>query len=568
MTTADTPAVTAFAWPASCRRIWDDSAFKIGRSQTLLFRRKFELPADRADRAVLHVYAEGRFIVSVNGTKVARGPWLHRPFRRAVTTIDVSQHLWGGTNVLAILAHHPGASFQNTVISGEPGPVCNLELAYGTASVGISSDSSWRFSPCGWNAGVHRRGWALGTIECFDGSAFPYGWEEPGFDDTAWEKARAFSPSSFSSVTWIAPELPLLRFAPHEVPQCNAIYHGDSTSPPLEDDPVRWSGFIEQEEWREAECPAWSERAMPMQWDADPGRGRIVYLDLDNLYTGHFHFEIECQSAGRIEILWSERMKGRKPWVALKGTVYADCFDVSPGIHKKPSVYYSAFRYIALVFRGFAGKVVLKNVTIEETYLDTGLDRLDLALPDTDLNRIWEISRRTLHCGPQDGMTDCPSREQAVYVSDSPLTAFWLFHATGDRRLLAHTLSEIFLEEQDGLVRDCVYSRQFRSFVDFNLLAVILLGRYAGYPNTTVLIAAAAPRAESILLRMERMRSANGLIEIDWALENKKPVGLEEIWTGQPPKPLEPYLFLDHPGMGWHNLNDPPLDRSGTNICS
>ena len=97
--------MTASAW------IWTD-AHGSDRNDFSLFRRVLELPA-WPDSAELHLFADARYRLRVNGAIVGYGPGRFVPAHPAFDTIDLKPWLKPGTNVVLVEAWAPNAnSFQ------------------------------------------------------------------------------------------------------------------------------------------------------------------------------------------------------------------------------------------------------------------------------------------------------------------------------------------------------------------------------------------------------------------------------------------------------------------------
>jgi alpha-L-rhamnosidase len=556
-----------YGWPDGCRRLWHGDGKRTGGAQVALFRRTFDLAEEPDGPAVLTMFAEGRFVGWLNGQKIARGPWLHVPSRRVVTQTAVGHALQKGRNALALLAWHPAPASSSMIVSGEPGPVAALRIGRDL----LVSDCRWRMCrDGGFVPDSPVRGWAVGNAEWFRLDRYPEGWTRADFDDGAWDAAEEFEPTAIPGVEWIAPDLPELRFEEQDLSRCS-IFRCPAHSPPwtadrASTDPpplIAWARHVEEETW----APLGDADRMPLRWTARPGEGRVLLFDLGREIAGHVGLEFDSASPGEIEILHSERLLNGKPDILLKNTVYADRLTARAGRQSRPFIGYSAFRYVALVWRGFEGPVRVRRVIVEESFLDVGLRERTAPAASPELVRIWDLCRRTLHCSFQDGATDCPSREQNVYVGDSAVTVEWLQGQTGDARLLRHTVAELFLEEQGGAIRDNLYGSWSRSFVDFNLLAVRMLARAAERLKDRRFVESLLPRARRVVDRVQSMQNGEGLIDVDWSRMNSGVDHPPPVWRGRPFPVTHLWLFLDHPGMGWHNLSDTPIDRSGLNTA-
>ena len=87
--------------------VWCASA-PAGAQAYVAFRRNFTLGALPA-AALLHLFADSRYVVYVNGVAAARGPCRFDPRSPDYDSIDVTPLLQPGDNALAVLVHTIGA---------------------------------------------------------------------------------------------------------------------------------------------------------------------------------------------------------------------------------------------------------------------------------------------------------------------------------------------------------------------------------------------------------------------------------------------------------------------------
>jgi alpha-L-rhamnosidase len=111
--------MTTTAWTFSAKWIWvpdfHDEVEKTS-GKYCLFRKQFTLPSvNLSADFVVHVSADSRYRLFVNGTSVAFGPCKSYPERWFYETVDISQYLVEGVNVISArvlrYAHtYPGSS--------------------------------------------------------------------------------------------------------------------------------------------------------------------------------------------------------------------------------------------------------------------------------------------------------------------------------------------------------------------------------------------------------------------------------------------------------------------------
>jgi hypothetical protein len=83
--------------------IWAESA-PPDRQNYVVFRKTFDL-ASPPQQALLHTFADSRYILWINGRYVNRGPCRFDPKRPEYDTLDVKSFLREGKNVIAVLGY-------------------------------------------------------------------------------------------------------------------------------------------------------------------------------------------------------------------------------------------------------------------------------------------------------------------------------------------------------------------------------------------------------------------------------------------------------------------------------
>ena len=76
-----------------------------GTQAYVAFRKTFELPGPVAP-SVLHLFADSRYMLWVNGAYVLRGPCRFNPKRPEYDSVDLRPFMKQGGNTLVVLVHH------------------------------------------------------------------------------------------------------------------------------------------------------------------------------------------------------------------------------------------------------------------------------------------------------------------------------------------------------------------------------------------------------------------------------------------------------------------------------
>ena len=155
------------------------------------FRREIALPAKPA-RFVVHVSADNRYQLFVNGTRVVWGPARGDLSAWPYKTIDIAPWLQAGRNVLAAAVWNFGEQAPLAQHTWQTGLMVQGDTE---AEADVNSSSKWvattnrAYQPLAITYTTVRGYWAAGPGERVDAAQYPWGWEQPGFDASAWKAA-------------------------------------------------------------------------------------------------------------------------------------------------------------------------------------------------------------------------------------------------------------------------------------------------------------------------------------------------------------------------------------------
>jgi hypothetical protein len=170
--------------------IWTDS-HGLGRNRYVLFRKNLNLDFE-PEKATLHLFADTRYRLLLNGQVVCHGPARFRQNQPEYDTVDLVPWLQPGRNTLAVIVNSYGTvSFHSDVapgclvtwgeVLGEDGQQVSLSCDEGFKAI---DDPSHAIQ-------TPRMSFALNPAEHFDARKLPAGWSLPDFDDSDWPEAVA-----------------------------------------------------------------------------------------------------------------------------------------------------------------------------------------------------------------------------------------------------------------------------------------------------------------------------------------------------------------------------------------
>jgi alpha-L-rhamnosidase len=182
------------------------------RNVMMQFRRVVVLD-DVPQGAQLHISADSRYILYVNGRRIGYGPARAYQFNYDYDTYPLAQHLRVGENVIAVSVSHWGeGTFHHFV--GRAGLLAQLED--GAQNVITMTDETWKTKRSqAYRQNTPRIACQLPWEEQFDARLDDLGWTEPGYDDGAWSAATVIGQAGMAPWTKLSPRtIPFLSDEP------------------------------------------------------------------------------------------------------------------------------------------------------------------------------------------------------------------------------------------------------------------------------------------------------------------------------------------------------------------
>lgn len=162
-----------------------------------------------------------------------------------------------------------------------------------------------------------------------------------------------------------------------------------------------------------------------------PSSRGVVQLryDLGRQSCGYYHFELITEENGEIDIYGVEYLTPdgqiQHTLINRNGMTYT----TQKGLNRYVSLKRRSGRYIFITLRNFRRPVQIRRLGVIESLYPAEYQGAFVCSDET-LNRIWDISARTLELCMEDTFTDCPLYEQTLWVGDArneSLFAYTLF---------------------------------------------------------------------------------------------------------------------------------------------
>jgi len=490
-----------------------------------LLRRRFDLAAVPAS-APCRVWVDGRYVLRVNGTEVARGPVRSDPRRAHYDVVDLAPHLLMGENVLAIVARHFGeATSWWTPVP----PTYSLGLGSAVLEVQVGeewivTDASWRAAPGeAWTPVPVPGDVACLPLESFDARRHPHGWDRPGFDDAGWVAATEITPVHTGGR--MDPHPPSEPFGALRPPVRTAFPWGDEHQ-------ARPTGVVGAAGGEAAVDPV-----AQVLGDQASGAGEDVELhdfDLGRIAAGTVELHVDGAAPGtQIDVAVSEHVGREGELVALgqhAGFRYVSGAPAGPdGTERFETLEVIGARFLRAAVRrpdpSAPGPALSLRIRDRHRPRPPGAS---FACSDPLIERIYEVGLRTVDLCALDAYVDCPTREQRAWTGDSVVHQMVDLVANPDRSMAIWHPQLAASPRPDGMLAMAVasdFEADDRTILpDWSLHWVRSVHHLMQYVGDEELVAELLPVAERAVRWFETYLADDGLLHdvtgwtlIDWA---------------------------------------------------
>lgn len=461
------------------------------------FRRVFNASADTKSLRV-HVSADSRYRLWLNGQHVGFGPAKGSLARYHFETYDLAPLLRPGLNVLTAEVRWFG---EHSPVSEVHAPVPGFLFQ--------SEDSPELDTPQGWRA------WAsdaltpdttpyisnahqfLGYWDHLDTRREPANWRALDFDDSRWSDAISVGPAAATGATWGV--APLRTLVPRDIPA-------------MLEAPARFARAIENR--RMVDHPF---GASPRGWSLAAGQGGKILLETERYATAFPEIDFSGGTGREVRMMYAEALgewvdrRGRREW--QKGAIRDDFTRYEPHGYRDTIIlrgddyawepfYWRAFRYLQIEVLPGPEPVTVRDARYRLCVHPQEFTA-QFVSSDPDSRRLFDISLHTYRVGAHEIYDDSPYYEQLSYIADTRIEALASFHLCNETLLPKRNL-RLFLDtiRSDGLLDSrvpCQYARQTIPY--FCLHWILMLEDYWRWVGTHDLafVREALVAADSIL---------------------------------------------------------------------
>lgn len=432
------------------------------------FRKTFNLPAKPA-RFLVHVTADNRYRLFVNGKPVLSGPARGDRFNWYYETIDLAPHLQAGANVVAALVWNMGEYASVGQVSNQ-----TAFLMQGDADTEqlLNTNASWKvfhdtaYSPCSLDDGKRLRTYmVIGPGDSLRANAFPWNWEQPGYNDNSWEAARPFSvPVAFrygSDNSWslVPRSIPFMEESLQRLGKVRRTTGGVQVT----------DAFLQGKQ--SVTIPA--------------GRTVSILLDQTHNTVAYPQLLVSKGKGSNIRMTYAEALfnnfkkehRDKIDGMEIMGNY--DVFQPDGGDKRmfRP-LWLRTYRYLQLDITTGSEPLV-----IDDLYgMFTGYpfeEKGSFTSNDPSLTEIWKVGWRTARLCAGETYYDCPYYEQLQYEGDTRIQSLISLYVSGDDRLMRKAIHDFYTSRvPEGLTQGRYPSQRLQVIPPFSLYWVSMVHDY------------------------------------------------------------------------------------------
>ena len=501
----------------------------VDEPQVVAYRRRFSL--DEAARLRVHVSADERYELFLDGERLGRGPergdvenWFYETYDLDLKPGEhtlVARSWWLGPDAPSPYAQH---TVRPGFLLGAEGPLSEL------VDTGVAP---WECKRIGGYSWIHPEAlFGTGAKVVVHGPDFAWGWETGEGD--GWVPAKAVLPARGANIANEHP--PIWKLRPATLP------------PMLETDlqvgEVRHIQAVDSEDTKPvpvvqynhlpAEAAEWNSLLQGKSALKIPaGTMRRLIVDLGDYYCAFPEVVISGGNGAKVRIQWAEALyeqpemgpKGNRDRIEGKYFVGpGDTFEPDGGSSRRfDTLWWEAGRYLEVMVSTGAQPLTIERFRIRETHYPYKFDmRFDSS--DARLREVVPLAKRVLEMCSHETYMDCPYYEQLQYIGDTRLHVLATYAFTRDDLLPRKAIWQFDQSRQNsGLTASRYPSRMTQIIPTFSLWWVGMLHDYAMWRDDMPFVADRMRGVRAVLEVFHTWVNKDGLLEaprgwnfVDW----------------------------------------------------
>ncbi len=428
----------------------------------------------RRQRRILRITADDYYKLHVNGKFLSQGPAPAYPEHYYYNEIDLTPYLKEGDNIIGLHLYYQGL-VNRVWNSGDRRFGVAAMVTEEPETVGAGQEEwqnlSWKYQVSKAYSG-DTTGYETQFLENFDSNLWEEDWNQPDYDDAAWETMVPAVWADYSLSRQPVSALDCYKIRPEK------IQKGEN---------------------------GW-------------------FIDIGQEITGSLCVKAEGMKGSRVIIRCGEELKedGSVRCELRCNCTYEEVWTLNGRVCNLEPYDYKGFRYAELIPENGA-KILDAEVLVRHYPMDP--DACTLSCSDKNLEAVFEICKNGVKYGTQEAYLDCPTREKGQYLGDSVVTGNSQVWLTGSVEMLEKCITQFAFTRTTcpGLL-GVAPGAFMQEVADFSLLWSQLLLQHYGFTGNLEFLKEMYPVAKGILEHFKQYAREDGLLErvadkwnlVDW----------------------------------------------------
>lgn len=461
-------------------------------NQYVDFRQEFYIDkVDENGQGFLYISVDTEYAVWINGVFVDCGQYDDFPNHKAYDVLDIKKYLRSGQNVLCALGYYQGeSSFQ--YVKGKPGLI--YALKFGEYEV-----VSGRNTLCRQN-----KAYRSGDIEKISPQlsfSFEYhaaeedGWLSDGYStNEGWVKAKIDQRSAESIGLYERPvQKVVIGQAADSKITAQGYFIRNNRMQNVENKNLTTaeklqSDYLSSRSWSEifsenfTDNPILPSRGLHIHKQPDGNDGVYIIIDLNREEAGLFEIELEGEDGVVIEAGYGQHLDDLRVRTTVGGYYFANKYICREGMQKFTHFFKRmSGRYIQLHISGMKREITIFYAGIRPAQYPLS-KKGTFSCNDRLLNKIYDVSVRTLELCMHEHYEDTPWREQGMYAMDSRNQALCGYYCFGEYEFAGSSFS-LFAEsvKEDGILEICTPAEYRITIPSFSMAWIMSVADFVLY---------------------------------------------------------------------------------------
>lgn len=499
--------IVSKAWDAYWIMVPNEPLHEYGVYQ---FRKAFSLDEKPAS-FIVHVSADNRYKLYVNGQFVSLGPARGEIFNWNYETVDIARYLQQGKNVLAAVVWNFGDVKPEAQVSYQTAFILQGD---GEKEKTVNTNNTWK---CSRDSSYSMKDvvivysyYVAGPGEIIDYNLSAKGWKNPNFDDATWASATQIMPGLPKGVFGFGVGWMLV---PRTIPQMELtaqrllrVRKAEGVSIPADFPakkmqvtiPANTTTTVLLDQGFETDAYPVLRFSQGKNADITLGYAEALYAEEPNEKNWRtFH-----QKGNRNEIE-GKRFIGVKDSLISDGTIEQEF----------TSLWWRTYRYMQIQVQTKDEPLVINDLYGIFTGYPFKMNAQFNAGNDT-LNKILETGWRTARSCAQETYMDCPYYEQLQYVGDTRIQALVSLYNSGDDRLMRNAITLI---DNSRMAEGATLSRyptaNAQEIPPFSLWWIGMLHDYWMYRNDEAFVKSKLAGVQQVLWFFSKYQQHDGSLK-------------------------------------------------------